>query len=97
MDDPSLLRFRCHAGHAFSAAAVMAGRGAEVDKMLERTLWSQQERAYLARRLAQDARRLNQAVMLADNLDARVKNYDEDAALIRRLARPSETAEPDEV
>jgi two-component system chemotaxis response regulator CheB len=86
MDDPDLLRYRCHAGHAFTAETILAARRAEVDSLLEKLLRSHQERAALARRMAKEERRRNRGP-LADLLEGRAKDYDNDAELVRRLAR----------
>lgn len=57
--DGDLLRFRCQVGHAYSRESLYAGQS----DMLDRSLWNAfsalDERAYLAGRLAQDARALN--------------------------------------
>src|SRR5581483_6679040 len=52
IEDGSLLRYRCHVGHAFSADMVQAAQGEEVDRLLGTLLRAQQERAGLARRMA---------------------------------------------
>jgi two-component system chemotaxis response regulator CheB len=86
MDDDAMLRYRCHTGHAFTADAMLAARGAEVDSLLERLLRSHQERAALARRMTEEARQHRRA-SLADMLEVRAKDYEDDVELVRQLAR----------
>jgi two-component system chemotaxis response regulator CheB len=84
--DGSMLRYRCHVGHAYTADATLAGKNAEIDKLLEQLLRSHRERATLARRMAR-AERGHQRHGLADRLDSRADEYDESAELMLRLAR----------
>jgi two-component system chemotaxis response regulator CheB len=84
--DGSILRYRCHVGHAYTAEATLAARDAEIDKMLERLLRSHQERAMLSRRMAQEERG-RQRHELADRLDTRADEYEENAELMLRLVR----------
>jgi two-component system chemotaxis response regulator CheB len=86
MDDDSMLRFRCHVGHAFTADVVLSARAADVDKTIETLLRSHVERAALARRLAGKERALRN-VSLAALFERRAEEYDQDAQLMRRLAR----------
>lgn len=92
--DAAPLRYRCHAGHAFSAESLMEARRTEVDTLLEKLLRSHQERAALARRMAEEESRNNRTA-LADQLERRAREYESDAELVRRLARrgPSQTSE----
>jgi two-component system chemotaxis response regulator CheB len=84
IDDGTLLRYRCHVGHAFTADAVLAAQSAEVDRMLSTLLRSHQERAALARRMAEQERAQNRHA-LADQLAARASEYEDDAKLVRQL------------
>jgi two-component system chemotaxis response regulator CheB len=84
--DGSMLRYRCHIGHAYTAEASLAARDAEIDKMLQQLLRSHQERATLARRMAQEERG-HQRHELADRLDSRADEYEENAELMLRLAK----------
>jgi two-component system chemotaxis response regulator CheB len=84
--DGSMLRYRCHVGHAFTAESVLTGRAAEVDRMLESLLRSHQERAALVRRMAENERSQNN-LSLARQLEARAVGYEQDARLVGRLAR----------
>jgi two-component system chemotaxis response regulator CheB len=86
MDDDTMLRFRCHVGHAFTAETILSARAADVDKMIETLLRSHVERAALARRLANKERSL-QNNSLATQFEKRAEEYDQDAQLMRRLAR----------
>jgi two-component system chemotaxis response regulator CheB len=86
INDGSMLRYRCHVGHAFTAEAVLSGRAAEVDKFLESLLRSHQERAALVRRLAQKERSLKNN-SLAEQFEARAKEYEHDAEVVSRMAQ----------
>jgi two-component system chemotaxis response regulator CheB len=84
--DDTMLRFRCHVGHAFTAETILSARSADVDKMIETLLRSHVERAALARRLADKERGLKNT-SLATQFEARAQEYDQDAEVMRRLAR----------
>jgi two-component system chemotaxis response regulator CheB len=86
INDGSMLRYRCHVGHAFTAETVLSGRAAEVDKYLESLLRSHRERAALVRRMARKERSLHNN-SLADQFDARAKEYEHDAEIVSRLAQ----------
>ena len=43
IEDGSLLRYRCHVGHAYTADAVHAAQADEVDRLLDTLLRAQQE------------------------------------------------------
>lgn len=91
IEDGDLLRYRCHVGHAFTAAAALAAH----DRDSEVTLWSlmrsHQERAELCRRMAQSAK----SAATAASLLKRADEYDEDSRVVRELlnAQPPEAAE----
>jgi len=84
IDDESLLRYRCHVGHAFTAEAVLHAQTNQAEEMLWSLMRSHQERAALARRMAQQER-LRSRDALAKDLLQRARDYDEDAELVRRL------------
>lgn len=89
IEDGSLLRYRCHVGHAFSADAVQSAQGEEVDRLLGTLLRAQQERAGLARRMAEYERQSGRT-SLADQLARRAAEYDDGAQLLRSLMRNGE-------
>ena len=95
INDGSMLRYRCHVGHAFTAETVLSGRTVELDRMLESLLRSHQERAALVRRMAKHERSL-QHDSLAAQFDARAAEYEHDAEVVRRLARHRQPIEGDE-
>ncbi|HYD06752.1 MAG TPA: chemotaxis protein CheB [Reyranella sp.] len=84
--DGSMLRYRCHVGHAFSADAVLAGQGEQIDRMLGTLQRAHQERAELARRMAAQER-ADQRHGLAQQLEKRAREYDNDATLVKELIR----------
>lgn len=89
IEDGSMLRYRCHVGHAFSADAVLASQGDEIDRLLNTLLRSHQERAALARRMA-EKERVDGRNNLAAQLERRAGEYDDDAALVKSLLRNGE-------
>lgn len=89
IEDGSLLRFRCHVGHAFTADAVQSAQGEEVDRLLGTLLRAQQERAGLARRMA-DHERQSGRTSLADQLTRRALEYDDGARVLRALMHNGE-------
>jgi two-component system chemotaxis response regulator CheB len=86
IEDGSMLRYRCHVGHAYAADTVLASQSEEIDRLLGTLLRSHQERAALARRMA-DHERNNGRTRLADLLASRAGDYEEDAELVRTLIR----------
>jgi two-component system chemotaxis response regulator CheB len=86
IEDGSMLRYRCHVGHAYTADTVLASQSEEIDRLLGTLLRSHQERAALARRMA-DHERNNGRPALADQLTQRAGDYEEDAKLLHALIR----------
>jgi two-component system chemotaxis response regulator CheB len=84
--DGPMLRFRCHVGHAYTADAVLAGQGEEIDRMLGTLQRTHQEHAALARRMA-GRERAEQRHGLADRLETRAREYEDDAKLVMGLIR----------
>ena len=80
----SLLRYRCHVGHAYTADAMLSAQADEVDGLLNRLLRTHRERAELTRRMA-ERERAGQNGALARELEARARAYDENAALMEKL------------
>ena len=91
MDDPKLLRFRCHVGHAYSGEAILAAQAQEAETMLWSLMRAHQERAELARRLASREREAGREALEAQLLQ-RSRDYDEDAEVVRRLIGNSHEA-----
>jgi two-component system chemotaxis response regulator CheB len=86
IDDGSMLRYRCHAGHAYTAESALSAGMAEIDVMLEQLLRSHQERAALARRMAEWELAHGRA-QLADQLSTRADEYESYARLMLKLGR----------
>jgi two-component system chemotaxis response regulator CheB len=86
IEDGAMLRYRCHVGHAFTADAVLSTQEEEIEKLLGMLQRSHQERAALARRMA-DRERARNRDNLADHLEKRASDYEEDALLVRELLR----------
>jgi two-component system, chemotaxis family, protein-glutamate methylesterase/glutaminase len=97
IEEGSLLRYRCHVGHAFTAAAMLHAHTASAEEMLWSLMRVHQERAALARRMAEEERaRFRHAA--AEELQQRARGYDEDAEIVRGLLRDHmatiETSDP---
>lgn len=84
IEDGTLLRFRCHVGHAFGAEDLESSQGNEADRLLDMLLRSHQERAALAGRMADHAHTRGRHI-LADQLRARAIDYGEDVELLKVL------------
>jgi len=84
IEDGDIVRYRCHVGHGFTADALLSAQTTEIDVTLETLLRSHQERAALARRMARRERTKN-STNLASHFEARAKEYEENAQLLRKL------------
>jgi len=93
IEDGSMLRYRCHVGHAFAADAVLAAQGEEIERLMGRLLRSHQERAALAYRMAEHAR-ADDRPTLAERLEGRAREYDDDAEIMKGLMRSGELQTP---
>jgi two-component system, chemotaxis family, protein-glutamate methylesterase/glutaminase len=93
IEDGSMLRFRCHVGHAFTAETVLTSQGEEIDRLLGTLLRSHQERAALAHRMA-GHERANERHALARHLESRARDYEHDVEIMKKLLRNDGGAEP---
>jgi len=84
--DGELLRYRCHVGHAYAAEDMLSLQGREIDRLLGTLLRSHQERAALARRMAEEEKTKG-FPRLAEMLEQRANDYEEDATLVHGLIR----------
>ncbi|HEX5998775.1 MAG TPA: chemotaxis protein CheB [Hyphomicrobiaceae bacterium] len=95
--DPDVLRFRCHTGHAFSAASLQAAQREAKDKSLWSALRAVQENAMLIRKIADHEKGRNG--VLGEELSRHADDAERLAHELRRLRsdpprRPS-AAPPD--
>jgi two-component system chemotaxis response regulator CheB len=85
LQEGSILRFRCHTGHAFSMETLLAG----IEKSIDETLWSAvrvlEERMLLLRHLATHVRQ-QQAEAVAQRLEQKARVVEEQVRQLRRLA-----------
>jgi two-component system chemotaxis response regulator CheB len=84
IEDGTMLHFRCHVGHAYTADTVLASQGEEIDRLLGTLLRSHQERAALAHRMA-DKERANKRHALAQHLESRARDYEHDVEIMKKL------------
>lgn len=89
IEDGSMLRYRCHVGHAYSADAALASQGEEVDRLPGTLLRAHQEHAALAHRMAAHER-ANHRRALADLLERRARDYERDVEIMKELLRREE-------
>lgn len=87
--DGSILRYRCHVGHAFASDGALAAQDEEIERLMGALLRSHQERAALAYRMAEHER-ANDRHALADHLEGRAREYDDDAEIMKGLMRNGE-------
>jgi two-component system chemotaxis response regulator CheB len=93
ISDGDVHRYRCHVGHALTGDAMLAAKDDEGERTLWKLMRSHQERAALARRMAEEERTHNR--QLAAHLEERAREYDEDAELMRQILRhPSHPLQP---
>jgi two-component system, chemotaxis family, protein-glutamate methylesterase/glutaminase len=84
--DGTMLRYRCHVGHAFSADTMVAAQSDDAEQTLWGLLRSYQERiALLQRMVKQEHEKGN--VRLARRLDGRAHGYRQDVETVNRLLR----------
>ncbi len=79
--DGSLVRYRCHAGHAFSSEAMLVAQAQRIEETLWTLLRSHQERSALAERMAEREK----SPLLTARLREKAREYAEDAEVIRGL------------
>jgi two-component system chemotaxis response regulator CheB len=91
IEDGPMLRYRCHVGHAFSAEDAQAAQNREIQRMLESVVRANRERAALVRRMAEKERKGQNAV-LAERLERRAVEYDENARVLGSLLAAADEA-----
>jgi two-component system chemotaxis response regulator CheB len=82
--DGSMVRYRCHIGHAYTAEAMLAAETDEIEQLLSRLLRTHRDRAELVHRMAERERALRHD-NAADRLEARAREYEENAETMQRL------------
>jgi two-component system, chemotaxis family, protein-glutamate methylesterase/glutaminase len=86
IDDGRMFRYRCHAGHAFTTAAMQKDQARRAEELLWHLLRTHEKRAALTDRMAANQRAMHRDG-LAAKLGQRASGYQEDADTIRRLLR----------
>lgn len=84
MRDETLLRYRCHVGHAYTSEAMELGQAQQMEHRLWQLLRLHKERSELMRSRAAHERDL-QHTALARQFEQRARRYERDADLIREL------------
>jgi two-component system, chemotaxis family, protein-glutamate methylesterase/glutaminase len=102
MKDPSMLRFRCQVGHAFSAESMVAHQWEDLEDTLWAAVRSLNENASLARRLQTNLAQQKRD-RLADRFRRRAEHAETHSGRLRHLlevmrdgAMPGDEAEPEE-
>ena len=96
LQDDEWLRFRCRVGHAYSAEGLLNGQTTAMESALWNAFRALHENAALARRVAKRARD-NDQIAVAEKLEQRSRQREEEAELIRSLlliGQPKSDAEP---
>jgi two-component system, chemotaxis family, protein-glutamate methylesterase/glutaminase len=86
MRNGRVLRFRCQIGHGYTAAALADAHGDALEDALRLALRIVKERAELVRRMAAEARRNRNALMVGV-YEERAREYDGHVDTIRRALR----------
>jgi two-component system, chemotaxis family, protein-glutamate methylesterase/glutaminase len=84
LHDGKLTRFRCRVGHAFSLESMLIEQNEALDEALWIALKTLEEKAVLSRRIAEQARE-RQNELVAERFDARVKDIEQRATVIREV------------
>jgi len=69
MDNPDMLRYRCHTGHSFTASSLIASQSEKVEETLWIALRMLEERKNLLTKMAQDERRPRSKTVYAERID----------------------------
>lgn len=94
IEDPAVQRYRCHVGHAYTAASLLAEQAEEVEKALWVAMRTLEERASLLGGFIDDERGRGRTA-LTPGLEARAEEARSHAAALRRLILSGERAVPD--
>jgi two-component system, chemotaxis family, protein-glutamate methylesterase/glutaminase len=84
IQDGGLVRYRCHVGHAWSPESLLSHQGEALEGALWVALRSLQERAALARRMADPARDRGYRIT-ATRFDEQAREAEQAAAVLRHL------------
>jgi two-component system chemotaxis response regulator CheB len=85
LQEGSILRFRCHTGHAFSAESLLSALTESIDHSLWNTVRVMEEGMLLLRHLAGHVRQ-QQDLALADRFERQAIEAEEWVEILRRLA-----------
>ena len=91
IEDGPMLRYRCHTGHAFTADIMMEAQSQEAEQILWSLLRAHQQRAELARRLA-EREKSHKRHELAAQFAGRAKEYAADAELVEQIIESRQLA-----
>lgn len=96
MQERELPRFRCRTGHVFSAESMLAEHNISVEAALWAAVRSLEESTTLSRRLAEQARLRNHAI-IERKFTSKADETERQANVIRQLliTRPESTEQPD--
>jgi two-component system chemotaxis response regulator CheB len=85
LQEGSILRFRCHTGHAFSADTLLSAVSETIDKALWQAVRALDEGVLLLRHLAGHVRHQNDDA-LAERFEQQAKETEQRVEMVRQLA-----------
>jgi two-component system, chemotaxis family, protein-glutamate methylesterase/glutaminase len=94
MREDAMLRYRCRVGHAYTADSLIAEQSLHLEAALWAALRGLEEKAALARRLAERARE-RRHIMLADRYAEQERDAHQHAAVIRDLIMRGDSSPAD--
>jgi two-component system chemotaxis response regulator CheB len=83
INDPNMLRFRCHVGHAYTAASLQADQVENLEDKLWAVVAALDENAMLLRRMADE--NISSDSMTPDELEEQAQKADENSHLLRTI------------
>lgn len=94
IEDGEMLRYRCHTGHAFTGDVMIEAQSNEAEQILWSLLRAHQQRAELARRMAENEKSQKQRPELAKQLAERAREYQSDAELVEQIIHSRDVVRP---
>ena len=94
LHEGDLIRFRCRVGHAWSADSLLAEQSVALEAALWAALRALEEKANLARRLAERIRSRGDGKRTAEHFERQVEECEQHAALLRQTLLQRQASPP---